>query len=117
MGWLIEVIKSIMGIKSEDRKARAEEEKARAYAFQVLNQEYRIKIEEQAARIKELEAMIAEGVPRLEMEISYEREIELHRQLIECAIKEKELKEEIIFLRIDIALLEKKTRKNGNGKH
>lgn len=117
MGWIKDVVDSIFGLKTEDRKARAEEEKARAYAFQILNQEYRIKIDEQAKRIKELEELIENGPHREDIEISYEREIECHRQLIECAIKEKELKEEIIFLKIDLALLEKKVKRNGNGSH
>lgn len=112
---ITDILKWLFGISTEERKAkaeeikaRAEEEKARFYAMQVLVQEYRAKIEEQDKFIERLKASKDNGDIKGGLSECIEREMDLHRQIIDLLKSERLLKEEKIFLEIEIILLKKK---------
>lgn len=76
-------------------------------ALKTLNEEYRIKISNQDMRIKELESLQGKSISVKDLEILLEREKDYHRQLIETLEAERNLKEEVIFLKEDIKRLKK----------
>lgn len=92
---------------TEHTKQRTDQFKAITDSYVNLNAEYREKIKMLEQRVKELEAMQGTKVSQEEFESVLFRELEYHRELIECAKMEKDLKEEIIFLKLELSLLKK----------
>lgn len=79
-------------------------------AIKQINEEYRFKIQEQNEIIKELKQNRGKPVDAESQEVQYEREKYAHEQLIECIREKRDLKEEILFLNIEIRKLQEKLK-------
>lgn len=78
-------------------------------AMKLIGEEKDKKIAELEKIKEEFEKMKGQAISVAELEIFLEREKETLQQFIECVKEKRDLKEEIIFLKIDLERLRKQT--------